>query len=402
MRKMILVSIMVVAAAGAAPGGAPADKTGEAKAPALVPEQVLNEIEAQMDLKAATSRADAIQRFQKAYELGEAAEKQHAGAKDLHKVRDLMLRVAGPLHQVEQNDAARRRLADICQRIIDSGAPADLRLRAASVLAKADGTDAGRQKLEAVAKQILASDAPVAAKLEARMLLLWQEVQAGKVDGKKAEKDVRAFVAEYAKTDAAAKALIYGAILAKRTGQTDLSNEYLDTLAKEHADDEEVRGFLRQAGRDPSVGKPFQAELTRLDGAKLALPKDLLGKVVVIDFWATWCGPCLAALPEMKQVYAKYHDKGVEIVGISLDRPGQKDKLAAFVKDKGLPWIHTYTGKYWSDPTARRYGVEGIPSIWVVDKSGNVLSTTAREDLEGTILKALETKAPPAATQPAK
>ena len=401
MRNRILAIVAVAATAGAAPAGAPADKGGDAKAPALVPAQVLNEIEARMDLKGATSRAEAIRRFQKAYELGEAAEKQHAGATDLHKVRALMLRVAAPLHQVERNDAARQRLMGVCERIIDSGAPADLRLRAAALLARADGTDAGRQKQQAVARQILASDAPVGAKLEARMRLLWEEVLAGRLKGKQAEKDVRALVAEHAKTDVAAKALIYGAVLAKRANLAHLSNEYLDTLVKEHADNEEVRSLLRQAGRDPDTGKPFQADLTRLDGAKLVLPRDLLGKVVVIDFWATWCGPCLAALPKMKQIYAKYHDKGVEVVGISLDPPGEKDKLAAFVKDKGLAWIHTYADKE-DDPTARRYGVGSIPSIWVLDKSGNVLSTTAREDLEGTILKALETKPPPAATQPAK
>ena len=77
------------------------------------------------------------------------------------------------------------------------------------------------------------------------------------------------------------------------------------------------------------------------------------------------------------------------MVGISLDRAGEKDKLAAFVKQRGMSWVQTYTGKGWSDPTARYYGVRSIPSIWVVGRDGKVVSRNARRSLEATIDKAL-------------
>ena len=141
--------------------------------------------------------------------------------------------------------------------------------------------------------------------------------------------------------------------------------------------------------------------MTKVDGTKLSLPKDLLGKVVVIDFWATWCGPCVREVPHMKKVYAAYKDKGVEFVGISLDR--SKEPLMAFIKDRDLPWIHTYSGDPGGDPTAKKYGIRGIPSIWVVGKDGKIASRNARGNLEETLDEALAAKAKPVpTTQPAK
>ena len=92
----------------------------------------------------------------------------------------------------------------------------------------------------------------------------------------------------------------------------------------------------------------------------------------------------------MVEVYGKYRSKGVEFVGISLDRAGSKDMLAKFVKARKMNWIHTFSGKGWNDPTASAFGVRGIPSIWVIGKDGKVVSSNARSNLERTIEKALK------------
>ena len=91
----------------------------------------------------------------------------------------------------------------------------------------------------------------------------------------------------------------------------------------------------------------------------------------------------------MKQVYAKLKDKGVEFVGISLDPAGERQKLINYVKEKKLPWLHAFSGKGSNDPTAARYGIASIPSVWVIDKGGEIFSDNARSDLEGTINRAL-------------
>jgi thiol-disulfide isomerase/thioredoxin len=117
------------------------------------------------------------------------------------------------------------------------------------------------------------------------------------------------------------------------------------------------------------------------------------GKVVLVDFWATWCGPCIAELPNVKEVYKKYHEKGFDVVGISLDHVRQS--LENFVKKEEIPWAQLYDeekqrGKGWNCPMALKYGVSGIPLAILVDKEGKVVSMRARgEELEQLVAKQL-------------
>jgi len=243
-----------------------------------------------------------------------------------------------------------------------------------------------------IAKRILASNAPPEAKVTSDFFVTVDKVApAGGKVAKDAKKRILAFLEPYAKTDAAAIALIRASQLAEKAALKDLEAEYLDTLEKKYSDDPQINTYLRHAGRHPK----FVADLRLTDGAKLSLPGDRLGKVVVIDFWAMWCGPCITSLPHMKAVYKQYKDKGVAFVGISLDRPGQKQRLIDFVKKNGMPWPQSYSGKYWQDPTAVQYGVRGIPAIWVIGKDGRIFSDSARADLEGMLDKALAEKAKP-------
>jgi thiol-disulfide isomerase/thioredoxin len=165
----------------------------------------------------------------------------------------------------------------------------------------------------------------------------------------------------------------------------DLVQELATVLQTKHGDSPEARGLLRNLGRHPDIGRPFEAELTRLDGTKLSLPKDLAGKVIVVDFWATWCVPCVAEMPDLKKLREKYASKGLEIVGISLDKtPAEVQK---FTKANQIPWIQTCDGP--KPPVAARYGVTGLPVVLVIGKDGNVADDNATEGLEAKVVKAL-------------
>ena len=99
-----------------------------------------------------------------------------------------------------------------------------------------------------------------------------------------------------------------------------------------------------------AIGKPFDLEFTDAISGSTVSIKGLKGKVVVIDFWATWCGPCVAEMPKMKELYAKYRDKGVEFIGVSLDQPKERgglDKLKKFVKENEIAWPQYYQGNGW-------------------------------------------------------
>ncbi len=106
--------------------------------------------------------------------------------------------------------------------------------------------------------------------------------------------------------------------------------------------------------------------------------KSYRGKVVLIDFWATWCGPCRAEMPNVKKLYETYHDRGFDVVGISLD--DEREDAAGYMKKENLPWVCLFDREPGKDrePLADYYGVRGIPLAILVDREGRVLSLNAR------------------------
>ena len=121
----------------------------------------------------------------------------------------------------------------------------------------------------------------------------------------------------------------------------------------------------------PVVGGTLKLASTALDGTRVDL-QAMSGKVVLIDFWATWCVPCVESQPGLKAAYDRFHAKGFEVIGISLDEANSKEKVAAFVQEKGLPWPQLYDGKGWSTPLAVSCGIVAIPATYLIGKDGKI------------------------------
>ncbi len=139
---------------------------------------------------------------------------------------------------------------------------------------------------------------------------------------------------------------------------------------------------------DVDQTKPLDLKYTAVDGSSVDLSK-LRGKVVLVDFWATWCPPCREEVPNVVAAYQKYHDKGFEIVGVSLDQ--DKNALLSFTRENHMVWPQYFDGKGWDNDISKGFGIDEVPSMWLVGKDGKVITTNARVDLAGDIEKALAT-----------
>lgn len=181
------------------------------------------------------------------------------------------------------------------------------------------------------------------------------------------------------------------------------SAELTRRIAQDYPDSFRSRLVQGQTRKRERIGEPFELEFTDVISGRAVSMKNLRGKVVVVEFWATWCGPCVGEIPELKRLYAKYHDQGVEFIGVSHDLPendGGLESLKSFVAKEQIPWPQYYQGRdnrTWLTGTplndfSESWGVDGIPAIFLIDTSGNLYSTDARGQLDTLIPRLLKNR----------
>jgi thiol-disulfide isomerase/thioredoxin len=188
--------------------------------------------------------------------------------------------------------------------------------------------------------------------------------------------------------------------LVKDYPNNDKTYDMLLTFAAESSDDQ-ARSIANEVLADPvpdsvkekanailhrlnAVGKPLDIKFTALDGREVDLGQ-MKGKVVLLDFWATWCGPCVGEIPHVKEAYEKLHSKGFEVIGISFD--SNQQALKDFVAKCEIPWPQYFDGKDWQNKYGVEYAIESIPTMWLVDKNGNLADSNARQDLQSRVEK---------------
>lgn len=153
----------------------------------------------------------------------------------------------------------------------------------------------------------------------------------------------------------------------------------------------ELEGLAARAEAQKRViGAPLKDFLEKdLEGQPLSIASRK-GKVVLIDFWATICPPCVHEMPNLIKVYEKYHEKGFEIIGISLDR--DKDSLTTFLKEKKMTWPQYFDGKSFDGKLATLYGIDRMPTTFLLDREGKLIEADLRgEELEAAVEKAVAT-----------
>ena len=139
------------------------------------------------------------------------------------------------------------------------------------------------------------------------------------------------------------------------------------------------------------IGKPVpDFSATDLDGNPISL-QDYRGKVVLLDFWAVWCGFCIVEMPNLKKVYETYKDVGFDVIAVSLDN--EETELRDYIKENDIPWRQIYSEEGWDSPVVQQYGITGIPEQWLIDREGKLISHKARgEALERLVAEALKDK----------
>jgi peroxiredoxin len=203
------------------------------------------------------------------------------------------------------------------------------------------------------------------------------EAQIDSIDNLAKENVYRAFVSGHSKSPLALYAL-------KQYAGYDIDAEKVEPLflllpaATQQWQSAQNFKELIDIAKKTGVGK-YAMDFTQNDtlGNPVSL-SSLKGKYVLVDFWASWCGPCRAENPNVVKVFNQYKDKGFTIIGVSLDRPNAKDKWIKAIHDDGLAWNHVSDLKFWDNEVAKQYGIKAIPQNLLLDPQGKIIAKNLR------------------------
>jgi peroxiredoxin len=171
-------------------------------------------------------------------------------------------------------------------------------------------------------------------------------------------------------------------------GDIEGAKKVLDDIAEKHSSARGLKEFLKGKTADLELigTEPKPIEAKGMDGKPISLA-DYKGKVLLIDFWATWCGPCVVEMPNVIDTYQKHHDRGFDILGISLDSDEQAVK--DFLEEHGMTWRQHYDGGGWKNEIAVLYGVQSIPKTYLLDQEGKIRAMGLRGEALGRAVEKL-------------
>jgi len=163
---------------------------------------------------------------------------------------------------------------------------------------------------------------------------------------------------------------------AMRSSEAKLIYNGFDPKIKNSVSGKKVEAIINVPSNPTAIGEVAPAFEGPTPTGELVSLVSLKGKVTIIDFWASWCRPCRIENPNLVRLYKRMHDKGLEIVGVSLDK--NQSSWARAIEDDGLSWNHVSNLKYWQDPIALLYGVRSIPAAFVLNKDGVIVAKNLR------------------------
>ena len=173
-----------------------------------------------------------------------------------------------------------------------------------------------------------------------------------------------------------------------------------ERIQREYPESDDAKLVAGLQRRRSELGKPFILNFQdAISGRKVSI-EGMRGKVVVLDFWATWCHPCAVQIPHLKELYLKYHDRGVEFIGVSLDRPVEQGGLAdlkGVVSKYQIPWPQFYQNGNASPGDSEfssSWGIDGIPAVFVLDGEGRLASNGWDKPLEQILPELLKRSEP--------
>ena len=178
--------------------------------------------------------------------------------------------------------------------------------------------------------------------------------------------------------------MLIAELLDNETLNTVQATTYLEGLNpryQEHPMTDNVRAQIKAKNANGVGGEALPFEAPTPEGNMLSL-KEAMGKYTLIDFWASWCKPCRMENPNVVRAYNTYHERGLNIISVSLDREGQKDRWIKAIQDDNMDWYHVSNLQFWQEPIARAYGVRSIPATFLLDENGIVIA----KDLRGQAL----------------